>query len=145
MMIKGPHLVILGGVKNLCYGLVLLLALTPTPVWSSSANPIHHKLQIELEPSTRFAKIEDTVQFKNGNCEAFYLHPDLKLAQVPAGWQAKPSENRELLKIEFIKNTSTHCPETVTLNYSGVLHDPSMGPEDSSDSSGFFFYRQNKF
>ena len=146
-MTKDPHLDILSEVKNLCFGLVLLLALTATPVWSASANPIHHKLQIELDPSTRFAKIEDTVQFKNlhGNCETFYLHPDLKLAQVPAGWQIKPSGNRELLKIEFIKSTSTHCPETLTLNYSGVLHDPSLGSEDSTDSSGFFFSGESYF
>jgi aminopeptidase N len=144
-MTKDPHLVILSEVKNLCFGLVLLLALTATPAWSSSANPIHHKLQIELDPSTRFAKIEDRVQFKNGNCEAFYLHPDLKLAQVPAGWQIKPSGNREFLKIEFIKSTSTHCPETLTLNYSGILHDPSLGSEESTDSSGFFFSGESYF
>ncbi len=144
-MTKGPHLVILNKVKNLCFGLVLLLTLIATPVWSSYANPIHHKLHIELDPSTRFAKIEDTVQLKNGNCEAFYLHPNLKLAQVPAGWQVKPSGNRELLKIEFNKNTSTNCPETVTFNYSGVLHDPSMGPENSTDSSGFFFSGESYF
>ena len=77
---------------QLCRGLVLMLALlvTPNEVWSFS--PIHHNLQIELEPSARFARIEDTIQFKpshKNNCEsfAFYLHADLKLNrhQVPAG------------------------------------------------------------
>jgi aminopeptidase N len=144
-MTKDPRLVILNEVKNLCFGLMLLLALTATPVWSFSEKPIHHKLQIELDPSTRFAKIEDTVQFKNGNCEAFYLHPVLKLAQVPAGWQVKSSGKRELLKIEFIKDTVTNCPEAVTLNYSGVLHDPSMALEDTTDSSGFFFSGESYF
>ena len=84
---------------QLFLGLVLMLALlvTPNEVWSFS--PIHHHLQIELEPSSRFARIEDTIQFKpshKNNCEsfAFYLHADLKLNrhQVPAGWQMQTSK-----------------------------------------------------
>ena len=113
----------------------------PITAWSSSL--IHHQLQIELEPSTRFAKIKDTVQFENGNCESFYLHADLKLEKIPKGWQVKTSDDRGLLKIEFIKSTSTTCPETLTLQYSGVLHDPSREPEDSTE--GFFFSGESYF
>ncbi len=122
---------------------VLLLSTNPVAAWSFS--PIHHNLQIELEPSTGFARIEDTVHFKNsrGNCEPFYLHANLKLNPVPVGWQMKTSQG--LLKIEFIKSSSTTCPETVTLNYSGILHDPSPGPDDSKDSSGFFFSGESYF
>ena len=114
----------------------------PNTAWSLTEEPIHHKLQIELEPSTRFAKIIDTVQFKTGYCEAFYLHADLKLERVPVGWQAILNDQK-LLKIEFIKNTSTTCPETLTLSYSGILFDPSMSPEDSTE--GFFFSGESYF
>ncbi len=125
--------------------LVLLLVLTTTSNEAWSFSPIHHQLQIELEPSTRFARIEDTVHFKNsqGNCEPFYLHADLKLNSVPAGWQVETSHG--LLKIEFIKSSSTTCPETVTLNYSGILYDPSLDPDDPTDSSGFFFSGESYF
>lgn len=123
--------------------LVLLLALAASPneVWSSP--PIHHQLQIELEPSTRFARIQDTIRFKNsqGNCESFYLHADLKLGKLPTGWQVKTESG--LQKIEFIKDSSTACPEILTLNYSGVLHDPSLDPEDPVD--GFFFSGESYF
>lgn len=124
-------------------GLFFVLAGAGFPNAVFAAKPIHHQLQIELEPSTRFAKIKDTIRFKDGNCESFYLHADLKLERVPSGWQANILEDQKLLKIEFIKNTS--CPETLTLSYSGVLHDPSMGPEDSTDSSGFFFSGESYF
>ncbi len=125
--------------------LVLLLVLTATPDEAWSFSSIRHKLQIELEPSTRFARIEDTVHFKGsrGNCEPFYLHAGLKLDSVPAGWQVGTSQG--LLKIEFIKSSSTTCPEAVTLNYSGILHDPSLGPDDPADSSDFFFSSESYF
>jgi aminopeptidase N len=123
---------------------VLTWVVFPNAAWSFSEEPVHHQLKIELEPSSRFAKIEDTIQFKNGNCESFYLHADLKLAQIPESWQAT-FDNRGLLKIEFINSTSAACPEILKLNYSGVLHDPSMEPGDSTDSSGFFFSGESYF
>jgi|FLOH01.1.fsa_nt_gi aminopeptidase N len=122
--------------------LVLLLSLITTPAWSFP--PIHHQLQIELEPSTRFAKIEDTIRFKTPpeNC-AFYLHADLKVDKVPEGWQIKTSPG--LKKIEFVNKGSAPCPETLTLNYSGILHDPSLDPDDSADPSSFFFSGESYF
>ncbi len=122
---------------------VLLMITNPVAAWSFS--PIHHQLQIELEPSTHFARVEDMVHFKNsqGNCGPFYLHADLKLNPVPVGWQVETSSG--LLKIEFIRSSSTTCPETVTLNYFGILHDPSLDPDDPTDSSGFFFSGESYF
>ena len=141
---------------QLFLGLVLMLALlvTPNEVWSFS--PIHHHLQIELEPSSRFARIEDTIQFKpshKNNCEsfAFYLHADLKLNrhQVPAGWQMQTSKYKSdgLVRIEISKSSSAICPETfsMTLNYSGILYDPSQDSEGPPVSSGFFFSGDSYF
>ena len=136
---------------SLRLGLVLMLALAviPSGVWSFSGDPIHHHLQIELEPSSRFAKIEDTIQFKppKENCESFtfYLHADLKLNrhQVPAGWQMHISNHKSaeprLVKIEITKSRSATCPEifSMVLDYSGILYDPEA--DDPAGSSGFFF------
>ena len=123
------------------FSLVLWLA---TPAWSFS--PIHHQLQIELEPSTRFAIIKDEIRFKTPpeNC-AFTLHADLKLNLVPAGWQVNATDKPGLQKIEFVKSGSTNCPETLTLNYSGILHDPSLDPEDPVNAGGFFFSGESYF
>lgn len=125
----------------------LVLILTSNEAWSFSNEPIHHQLQIKLEPSTGFASIKDRVRFKNSanKCDnlAFYLHSDLKLDPVPVGWQAKSSPG--FLKIEFGNSTSTVCPETLTLSYSGILHDPSFDPEDPVDSSGFFYSGESFF
>ena len=127
---------------------ILALVVTPSAVWSFS--PIHHQLQIELEPSSRFARIEDTVQFKTSpsNCGSFvfYLHADLQLNshQVPAGWQVKTADHESgLVKVEVTKSNSATCPETfsMTLNYSGMLHDA----DDPSGSSGFFFSGDSYF
>ncbi|SVB97965.1 uncharacterized protein METZ01_LOCUS250819, partial [marine metagenome] len=137
---------------SLRLGLVLMLALAviPSGVWSFSGDPIHHHfLQIELEPSSRFARIEDTIQFKppKENCESFtfYLHADLKLNrhQVPAGWQMHISNHKsaepQLVKIEITKSRSATCPEifSMVLDYSGILYDPEA--DDPAGSSGFFF------
>ena len=119
--------------------LMLVAIATPSKCWSFSTDLVHHQLRVELEPSSRFAKIEDRIQFKTSknNCEPFYLHAALKLDPVPAGWQVKSSGEPGLNTIELINSGA--CPETLTLNYSGVLHDPSLESEDSADSSGFFF------
>jgi hypothetical protein len=73
--------------------LVLVWVVSPNAVWSFSDEPVHHQLKIELEPLTRFARIEDTVQFKTSseNCGSFYLHAGLNLDRIPQGWQVKPS------------------------------------------------------
>ncbi|MDE1044141.1 MAG: M1 family aminopeptidase [Nitrospinaceae bacterium] len=127
--------------------IVLAWVVSPNAVWSFSDKPIHHQLKIELEPLTRFARIEDTVQFKTSseNCESFYLHAGLKLDGVPQGWQVKSSLRPGLNEIEFVKRDSAACPETLTLKYSGVLHDPALDPEDSLGSSGFFFSGESYF
>lgn len=126
--------------------LILLSALCPTEAWSFSNTPMHHDLRIELEPSSKFAKIKDTVQLKlfQANCDSFalYLHADLKLGQhqVPTGWQLIASHHQikatRLVKFEIIKSNSIPCPETlpIELEYSGVLFDP-----DNGDTTGFIF------
>lgn len=148
-MTKNIRFVILGNVKNLCVALVFLLALTVSPDKARSFfdEPIHHQLKIELEPLTRFARIEDTVQFKTSakNCESFYLHAGLKLDRVPQGWQMKPSARPGLNEIAIVKSDSAICPKTLTLKYSGVLHDPTLDPGGSVDSSGFFFSGESYF
>ncbi len=125
--------------------LVLAWVLFPDTGWSFSEKPIHHQLEIELEPSTRFAKIKDTIHFKtfSKGCESFYLHAGLELDRVPVGWQMKPSATLGLNEIEIVKSDA--CPETLTLKYSGVLHDPALDSEDSADSSGFFFSGESYF
>jgi aminopeptidase N len=135
--------------------LMLVLAVTPSRTWSFSEFPIHHKLQIELEPSTRFAKIQDQIQFKTSknNCHsfAFYLHSNLKLNhhEVPAGWQMTTTDyatkNLSLLRITISKSKSTTCPEklSMTLNYSGILYDSESVDTTSFVFSGAsFFYPQ---
>ena len=129
----------------LCCWLVLMGAVTP--VWSFSNGPIHHHLRIELEPSSRFARIEDTIQFKPSreNCASFvfYLHADLKLNrhQVPTSWQMQIATHKSaeprLIKIEISKSRSATCPETfsMVLDYSGILYDT----DDPAGSGGFFF------
>ena len=129
----------------LCCWLVLMVAVTP--VWSFSNGPIHHHLRIELEPSSRFARIEDTIQFKPSreNCASFvfYLHADLKLNrhQVPTSWQMQIATHKSaeprLIKIEISKSRSATCPETfsMVLDYSGILYDT----DDPAGSGGFFF------
>ena len=47
--------------------LVLGWVVSPNVVWSFSDEPVHHQLKIELEPLTRFARIEDTVEFKTAS------------------------------------------------------------------------------
>ena len=104
----------------LCCWLVLMVAVTP--VWSFSNGPIHHRLRIALEPSSRVVRIEDTIQFKPSreNCASFvfYLHADLKLNrhQVPTSWQMQIATHKSaeprLIKIEFSKSRSPTCPET---------------------------------
>ena len=37
---------------------ILALGAVPNKVWSFSSDPIQHRLRIELEPSSRFARIE---------------------------------------------------------------------------------------
>lgn len=127
--------------------LVLAWVMPLNDVWSFSDKPIHHQLKIELEPLTRFAKIEDTVQFENPseNCGSFYLHAGLKLDRVPQGWQMKSSVRQGLNEIEPVKKGSAACPETLTLKYSGVLYDPALDPEDVLSSSGFFFSGESYF
>ena len=117
--------------------IVLAWVVSPNAVWSFSDKPIHHQLKIELEPLTRFARIEDTVQFKTSseNCGSFYLHAGLSLEGIPQGWQVKPSVRPGLNEIELVKSGSAACPETLTLKYSGVLHDPTLDPEDSDELS----------
>jgi len=129
----------------LCCWLVLMVAVTP--VWSFSNGPIHHHLRIELEPSSRFVRIEDTIQFKPSreNCASFvfYLHADLKLNrhQVPTSWQMQIATHKSaeprLIKIEISKSRSATCPETfsMVLDYSGILYDT----DDPAGSGGFFF------
>ena len=129
-----------------CLWLVLMQTFCLAEVWSFSESPIHHDLRIELEPSSRFAKIQDTVLFKTSrdNCEffAFCLHSNLKLSrnQVPEGWQVQTADYKtnelSLLKIEFVKSNSTPCPDTfsMTMNYSGILFDP-----ESDGTAGFMF------
>ena len=129
----------------LCCWLVLMVAVTP--VWSFSNGPIHHHLRIELEPSSRFARIEDTIQFKPSreNCASFvfYLHADLKLNrhQVPTSWQMQIATHKSaeprLIKIEISKSRSATCPETfsMVLDYSGILYDA----DDPAGSGGSFF------
>ena len=125
--------------------LLLLLCLVMTPNEAGAFSPVHHQLQIELEPSRNFARIEDTIQFKNSqeNCGPFYLHSNLKLDKIPTDWKVKILHG--LLKIEFIKSRSTICPETLRLNYSGILHDPFLGPDALIDSNGFFFSGESYF
>ncbi len=132
-------------------GWVLSLAFAVNPAWSFSNDPIHHRLTIALEPSSRFARIEDVVQFKIApeNCGpfTFYLHADLKLSryQVPAGWKLKTSEHDFLegrhLKIEVIRNHSATCSKifSMELAYSGVLRDLFRNPDVPADPGGFFF------
>jgi aminopeptidase N len=126
--------------------LAVLLAFFTTDAQSFPETPIHHDLRIELEPSSKFAHIQDKIQFKASpeNCDnfAFYLHSDLKLThhQVPTGWQLHTanheSDNLRLIKVEIIKIRSTPCPEifSLTLDYSGTPFDP-----DSNDTTGFIF------
>jgi hypothetical protein len=125
---------------RLCLLLPTLL-ITPNAGWSFS--PIHHQLRVELEPSTRFARIEDTIQLAKGECGPFYLHSNLKLAAVPAGWQVETSS--DLLKITWDNSGSSTCPTALTLNYSGILHDPSPDPDNPEDSNGFFFSGESYF
>jgi aminopeptidase N len=127
--------------------IVLAWVMPLNDVWSFSDEPIHHQLKIELEPLTRFARIEDTVQFKNSseNCGSFYLHAGLKLDQVPQGWQVKSSVRPGLNEIELVKKEFAACPETLTLKYSGILHDPTLDSEDSLGSSGFSFSGESYF
>jgi len=131
----------------LCCWLVLMAAVTASEVWAFSSDPIHHHLRIELEPSSRFTRVEDTIRFKPSreNCESFvfYLHAALKLNrhQVPAGWQMQIANHKSaeprLIKIEIRKGRSATCPETFSmeLDYSGILYDA----DDPAGSGGFFF------
>ncbi|MBC8287896.1 MAG: hypothetical protein H8E42_10535 [Nitrospinae bacterium] len=127
--------------------ILLALILASNEAWSLSSESIHHQLQIELEPATRFARIEDTIQFKTSSnkCDVlvFYLHSALKLDKIPTGWKVKTLPGT--LEIEFIKSSSTICPETLTLNYSGILYDPSLDPVDPTDFNGFFFSGESYF
>lgn len=127
--------------------LVLAWVVFPNAAWPFSDEPIHHQLKIELEPLSRFARIEDTVQFKTSskNCESFHLHAGLKLDHVPQGWKVKPAARPGLNEIELVESDSATCPETLTLKYSGVLHDPALDPEESIDSRGFFFSGESYF
>jgi aminopeptidase N len=138
------------GISKFLICLVCLLTFYATEVFAFSKDPIHHDLQIELEPSSRFAKIQDTVQIKtlSGNCDsfAFYLHSGLTLnhQQVPAGWrlQSDKSDDLNLIKLEIAKSSSIPCPEifSMTLDYSGIVHDP-----DSDGTTGFIFSGSNYF
>jgi len=137
---------------QLFLGLVLALALLAAPYKAWSFSPVHHQLQIELEPSSRFARIEDTVQFKTSpnNCGsfAFYLHADLQLNshQVPVGWQVRTADHEPgLVRVEVTRSNSATCPETfsMTLNYSGSLHD--LESEAPAGTGGFFFSGDSYF
>ena len=139
---------------NVCVVLLTLFFIVP-PAESSSTSSIHHRLTIKLEPVTRFATIVDTVQFKpfRKNCESFSftLHAALKLSHhlLPAGWTMKTSvynniEGR-LLKIDILKNDSTPCPETFSmeLGYSGVLLE--LSPDETVGSGRFFIAGDSYF
>ena len=54
---------------------VLLLALAIIPAGVEAFDSVHHQLQIELDPSSHFAQIEDRIKFKNFQeaCEPLYL------------------------------------------------------------------------
>jgi len=124
---------------------VLLLALAIIPAGVEAFDSVHHQLQIELDPSSHFAQIEDRIKFKNfqEDCEPLYLEANLKLNKIPDGWKVGISSG--LLKLDFVKNRSKTCPETLVLNYSGVLHDPSLDPDDARDLNGFFFSGESYF
>ena len=124
---------------------LLLLALIAAPNKVGAFDSIHHKLQIELDPSKQFARIKDSIKFKNslGNCESFFLHANLKLDKIPDGWKLKNSSG--LLKLDFVKSRTKICPETLVLSYSGVLRDSSLGPDDTKDFKGFFFSGESYF
>ena len=135
---------------NHCFKLfpvLLALVVTSNETWSFSDEPIHHQLQIELEPSTRFANIKDTIQlnYSSNECDvpAFYLNSALKLDWVPEGWQVQTSSS--FLKVEFVKIHSTTCPDSLTLSYSGVLHDPSLDDNNPVESDGLFFSGESYF
>ena len=129
-----------------CLWLISMLTLWVAEAWSFSETPVQHNLRIELDPSSRFAKIQDRVVFKTSrnNCESFsfYLHSDLKLNrnEVPGGWRVETSnyisDDLSLLKILIVKSSSIPCPETfsMTLDYSGILLDP-----ESDEQAGFMF------
>jgi hypothetical protein len=131
---------------------LLTLVIIPNLAWSFSGSLIHHRLKIELEPSSRFATIKDVIELKpsGSSCKSFalYLHADLKLNQVkvPTGWELKSSRHKidevPLVKLEIVKSSSAFCPETILLelSYSGVLFDP-----DSDDAAGFFFSSSSYF
>ena len=123
----------------------LLLALVAAPNKVGAFDSTHHQLQIELDPSTHFARIEDTIKFKGSleNCESFYLHANLKVDKISDGWKVKNSSG--VLKFDFVKNRTKTCPETLVLSYSGVLHDRSIGPDDTKDFDGFFFSGESYF
>ena len=124
----------------------MVLAMTSNEAWSFADPKIHHQLQIELEPSTRFANIKDTIQLKDSAtlCNVpFYLHSDLKLDRVPEGWKVHTSSG--FLKLEFVEKHSTNCPDSLTLNYSGVLHDTSLEADKPIASDGLFFSGESYF
>ena len=138
------------GISKILICLGCILTFYATEVFAFSKDPIHHDLQIELEPSSRFAKIQDTIKFKTSpiNCDsfAFYLHSGLTLNhhQVPAGWklQSDKSDDLSLIKLEITKSSSIPCPGTfsMTLDYSGIVHDP-----DSDGTTGFIFSGSSYF
>ncbi len=129
----------------------------PDESHSFANGPVHHHLQIELEPESRFARIEDTVYFKPSRDKCgpfeFQLHADLKLNRykLPAGWGIQTtgykSNKPQVIRIKRIRSDSTSCPETfyLALDYSGFLHDPTLDPEDLGESDGFFFSGESYF
>ncbi len=124
-----------------------------------ASEPIHHVIKVEFEPSSSFARVQNTVSIKTNpsNCDShsFYLHAGMKLnrKKIPPNWISQVSNENlttgrpHLQKIQVRKVSGESCPDVLafSLDYSGFLLDPSGLTEAASKSEGFVFSGSDYF
>lgn len=111
-----------------------------SPLEANTSPPLHHQLQIELDPDTHaisgFDSIHLAQQHRDRSSVSFVLHPQLTIDRVEFNGQSLPipdpagSSNSQLLATRRVVNIPLPSldqqdqPAVLTLAYHGLIDDP---------------------
>jgi len=108
----------------------LLGLLLPLAVPAVSAEPLHHRLDVRLDPASHRLQVQDVIRFPEGAPDnvVFQLHAGLSPSLAGPGTRLSrledPTSSQSELPVETYRASLGPGVRQLTLTYSGEIHHP---------------------
>lgn len=101
---------------------LLLVIFATTPALGRAEAPVHHDLEVTLNPSTHRLEVSDRVRFSAAGEWVFYLNEALTLESPPENIDRIAHNKNFVVPVNAYRVTLPEEQNSITLRYSGTIH-----------------------